>query len=86
MPSVAATSSGANLSTNPSTSVTTNSTSTKSSSAQQRSALDDAEEYTGRGARRLAQQSKPAPEPYIDVGGPEDIIMLLDSSDAESNG
>ncbi|KAF8606588.1 hypothetical protein BDV93DRAFT_520871 [Ceratobasidium sp. AG-I] len=87
IPSVTTTNSFPNFSTNPSTSATTNSASLKGSSAQQKSALDDAEEYTGRGARRLAQQSKPTTaEPYVDVGGPEDeVIVLLDSSDAERN-
>ncbi|KAG9104339.1 hypothetical protein FRC06_003385 [Ceratobasidium sp. 370] len=83
-PSVAATDSGSNLNANPSTSATSNSANSKTSSAQQRSALDDAEEYTGRGARRLAQLSKPQMDDYIDVGGPDDeIIMLIDSSDTE---
>ncbi|KAG8715238.1 hypothetical protein FRC09_016800, partial [Ceratobasidium sp. 395] len=83
-PSVAATDSSSNLKTNPSTSATSNSANSKTSSALQRSALDEAEEYTGRGARRLAQASKPKAEEYIDVGGPEDeVILLLDSSDAE---
>ncbi|KAG8748236.1 hypothetical protein FRC10_007625 [Ceratobasidium sp. 414] len=82
-PSVAATDSGSNPNANPSTSATSNSGNSKTGSAQQRSALDEAEEYTGRGARRLAQPPKPKPDDYIDVGGPEDVIMLIDSSDTE---
>ncbi|KAG8712211.1 hypothetical protein FRC11_000719 [Ceratobasidium sp. 423] len=58
------------------------------------SALDEAEEYTGRGARRLGQPSKHTlPPPFsdvdVDVGGPEDntvndVIMLISSDDEYS--
>ncbi|KAG9102431.1 hypothetical protein FS749_000021 [Ceratobasidium sp. UAMH 11750] len=82
-PSVAATDSGSNLNANPSTSATSNSANSKTGSAQQRSALDDAEEYTGRGARRIAQASKPKMDDFIDVGGPDDEVIILDSSDTE---
>ncbi|CAE6461990.1 unnamed protein product [Rhizoctonia solani] len=69
--------------------------STSKSDPSRSSALEEAEEYTGRGARRIAQTSKPTPElpPFldhdIDVGGPEDnqvsdVIMLISSEDEYS--
>ncbi|QRV75006.1 cell surface glycoprotein 1 [Ceratobasidium sp. AG-Ba] len=85
-PSVAATDSSSNLPTNPSTSATSNSAASKTGSAPQRSALDDAEEYTGRGARRIKQLTNLKEEDYVDIGGPEDeIIMLIESSDGEQS-
>ncbi|ELU41023.1 DEAD domain-containing protein [Rhizoctonia solani AG-1 IA] len=75
--------------------VATSVSSTGKSDPSRSSALEEAEEYTGRGARRIAQTSKPTPElpPFldhdIDVGGPEDnqvsdVIMLISSEDEYS--
>ncbi|CUA68561.1 Cell surface glycoprotein 1 [Rhizoctonia solani] len=83
----------ANFSTDPNNTASTGATSVSSTSKSnppQNSALDQAEEYTGRGARRLGQSSKLAPPPPfpdadVDVGGPEDtvndVIMLISSDD-----
>ncbi|CEL55720.1 hypothetical protein RSOLAG1IB_01732 [Rhizoctonia solani AG-1 IB] len=69
--------------------------STNKSNPSRSSALDEAEEYTGRGARRLAQSSKTAELPVsdtdVDVGGPEDnhvsdIIMLVSTDDEYDGG
>ncbi|CAE6409006.1 unnamed protein product [Rhizoctonia solani] len=77
-----------------STSATSVSSASKSNPSRS-SALEEAEEYTGRGARRITQISKPIaalppfPDPDVDVGGPEDnhvsdVIMLVSTDDEYS--
>ncbi|KAJ1307857.1 hypothetical protein OPQ81_001937 [Rhizoctonia solani] len=94
-PTIAATSSAATTdfgtdSNNTMSTGATSVSSTSKSNPSRSSALEEAEDYTGRGARRLLQPSKPAVPPAfdadVDVGGPEDnnvndVIMLISSDD-----